>query len=168
MKFHKLYKLIMEEKDKVLKLNDGDVMPVNYTGVIEYPGGTRHWYLNGELHREDGPAKITRNDIQIWYNYGRIHREDGPAIKYPDGGEEWCINGKRHRKDGPALKYPDGESWWLNGVLHREDGPAVEYANGDKCWYLNGKKYSEQNYKRELIRQGILKDPSLSDVMDAI
>jgi len=33
---------------------------------------------------------------------------------------------------------------------------------------LNGKQYSETGYARELILGGIIKDPTLSNVMDAI
>lgn len=37
------------------------------------------WYLNGELHREDGPA-VTTVEGDCWYmRNGLIHREDGPA-----------------------------------------------------------------------------------------
>ena len=32
--------------------------------------GTKHWYLNGKRHREDGPA-----------------------IEYANGDKEWCLNG---------------------------------------------------------------------------
>jgi hypothetical protein len=35
------------------------------------PFGTKCWYLNGELHREDGPA-----------------------IEYAGGTKEWYLNGK--------------------------------------------------------------------------
>ena len=41
---------------------------------------------NGVLHREDGPARITRNTdegriIEEWYYDGKRHREDGgPAV----------------------------------------------------------------------------------------
>ena len=60
---------------------------------LEYADGTKTWYLNGELHRKDGPA-----------------------IEGADGTEEWWLNGKRHREDGPAIEYADStEEWWLNG-----------------------------------------------------
>lgn len=91
-------------------------------------------------------------------------------IIYPDGCKVWCLNGRRHREDGPAIISRNGNKYWyINGKLHREDGPAVENVTGGfKSWWLNGKQYSEQDYKRELIKQGILKDPSLLDLMDAI
>ena len=80
-------------------------------------GGAKHWYLNGKLHRVDGPA-----------------------CEYANGNKSWFLNGKLHRVDGPACEDVDGDKvWYLNGNLHRVDGPAAEKANGDKQWWLNGK-----------------------------
>jgi len=65
---------------------------------------SEYWYLNGKLHREDGPA------IQYWYYNGQKL------------SEEWYLNDKCHRLDGPAIQvwYYNGqklsESWYLNGV----------------------------------------------------
>ena len=47
-----------------------------------YPDGSKEWYLNG-----------------------RLHREDGPANEWPDGSKHWYLNGKRHREDGPAVEW---------------------------------------------------------------
>jgi hypothetical protein len=97
------------------------------------------WYLNNELHREDGPAVIYVDGTQVWHLNGKMHREDGPAIIYADGAQEWFINGKLHREDGPAVIYPDGyQVWWVNGRIHREDGPAVIRADGFQEWWVNG------------------------------
>jgi hypothetical protein len=30
-----------------------------------------------------------------WYLNGELHREDGPAIKWSDGYKEWYYHGKR-------------------------------------------------------------------------
>jgi len=35
-------------------------------------------------------------DRTEWFNLeGELHREDGPAIEWCDGGKEWYLNGKR-------------------------------------------------------------------------
>jgi hypothetical protein len=93
-------------------------------GLIIDKDGTKSWFLNGELHREDGPA-----------------------IEYKNGSKAWYINGKLHREDGPAVENSNGDKgWFLNGIHHREDGPAVEYISGYKAWYLNDKLvYSKDN-----------------------
>ncbi len=95
------------------------------------PDGTKEWFLNGELHRTDGPA-----------------------IERADGSKEWCLNGELHRTDGPAIEGADGSKvWYLRGRLHRTDGPAYEDADGRKEWWLNG----EITCWRDLYRQA--KDP---------
>jgi hypothetical protein len=93
--------------------------------------GTKHWYLNGKRHREDGPA-----------------------IEYSDGSKHWYLNGNLHREDGPAIECSDGSKlWYLNGKCHREDGPAVEWANGTKEWYLNSKQVTKDYFIRWQIAQ---------------
>ena len=49
------------------------------------------WYLNGLIHREDGPAVIWDDGTKMWYKRSRLHREDGPAVVYDDGEKEWWI-----------------------------------------------------------------------------
>jgi len=62
---------------------------------IFYPDGDQAWFLNGELHREDGPAYIYKNESQEWFLNGVRHREDGPAIIYANGTQAWYVNGSR-------------------------------------------------------------------------
>ena len=82
-----------------------------------------------------------------WYLNGQRHREDGPAVEWATGRKEWYLNGKLHREDGPAVEWKHGsKEWYLNNQLHREDGPAVEWYDGDKEWYLNGKLYTEEEF----------------------
>lgn len=113
---------------------------IEYTGQVD-PGKTR-WYLNGKLHREDGPAIVRTNNHKAWYLNGKPHREDGPAIEYANGGKSWYLNGKFHREDGPAIEFSNGtKQWYLNGLRHHVDGPAIEWATGGKSWYFNDKLY---------------------------
>ena len=89
-------------------------------GLIEYANGTKVWYMNGSLHRVDGPA-----------------------AEYADGSREWYIDGKRNRVDGPAVEYADGtKSWYKFGKCHRVDGPAIEWADGKKEWYIDDEEYT--------------------------
>lgn len=63
--------------------------------------------LNGELHREDGPAvEWYKHTYQLlsghggfilgreWYKNGRLHRLDGPAMEFEDGSGDWYIDGQ--------------------------------------------------------------------------
>ena len=65
---------------------------IEYT-VKVYDGGNKYWYLNGELHREDGPACEYSDGSKVWYKNGKRHREDGPAIECANGYKEWYLNG---------------------------------------------------------------------------
>lgn len=78
---------------------------------------------------------------KCWYKDDKLHRDDGPALKYTSGLEYWYQNGNLHRDNGPAIYYPNGNvAWMQNNILHRLDGPAVEHANGIKVWWINYKK----------------------------
>ncbi len=53
---------------------------------------------------------------KFWYLNEKLHREDGPAVEYASGAKYWFINGQRHREDGPAAEFSDGsKSWWYHG-----------------------------------------------------
>jgi hypothetical protein len=90
-------------------------------------------------------VKVDNNGDKCWYLNGKLHREDGPAIEYANGDKYWYLNGKRHREDGPAVESNGSKFWYLNNKLHREDGPAVEYTDGYKEWWINDKLVTEQD-----------------------
>jgi len=63
--------------------------------VKVYPDGTKCWWLNGQRHREDGPAYEFANGNKSWFLNDKRHREDGPAIEYANGNKFWYLNGQR-------------------------------------------------------------------------
>ena len=104
---------------KIIKVNHWSEIPKNFTGIVEWPSGTKDWFKEGNFHREDGPAIISSNGTKYWYKQGTWHREDGPAIEYSDGSKEWFKEGERHREDGPAIEWSNGtKEWWLEGKRH--------------------------------------------------
>ena len=59
--------------------------------------------------------KIGPDGSKFWYLNGKLHREDGPAVEFADGGKQWYLHGKCHREDGPAIEYYNGQKrWFLN------------------------------------------------------
>ena len=55
-----------------------------------------------------------------WYLNGKLHRIDGPAIEYASGNKSWWLNGNLYRIDGPAVEYADGnKAWYLNGIRYK-------------------------------------------------
>ena len=59
-----------DNSEKILKVSYEEKIPQNYTGIVELPNGHKDWYLNGKLHRIDGPAR-----------------------EFTDGYKEWWVNG---------------------------------------------------------------------------
>jgi len=98
--------------------------------IIEYSDGGKYWYLNGKLHREDGPADESLSGNRRWYKNGLLHRDDGPAIIY--------YNGER--------------VWFKNGLYHRDNGPAIELYNGSKEYWYNGNHLKNINSDEDLKR----------------
>ena len=107
-------------------------------------------------------VKVHDNGDIYWYLNGKLHREDGPAAEYVDGNKYWYLNGKRHREDGPAIEFANGDKhWYLNDKLRHEDGPAIEFANGDKFWYLNGVICTEAEFNAKMHP---VKELSVADI----
>jgi len=67
-------------------------------------------------------VKEYANGDKAWFINGKLHREDGPAIEYANGTKYWYLNGKRHREDGPAIEWANGDKYWyLNNVEYSEE-----------------------------------------------
>jgi len=128
-------------------------------------GGSRKWFVDGEVHRENGPAIISEIDKkdkgiyhyqEKWIRNGVEHRDSGPACieifktsrKIDRKKTEvfkkeviWLKDGVIHREDGPAyISYLNGlieyEEYSLRGMLHNSVGPA-------QIWYKN--QYSRED-----------------------
>lgn len=63
-----------------------------FTGRVIYPNGNKECLLNGQYHREDGPAYEYANGYEVWYIHGKRHRLDGPAVNFYNGDKEWWVN----------------------------------------------------------------------------
>ena len=101
-----------------------------------------------------GSVSTNCHDSKYQYVDGKLHRIDGPAVERLNGDREWYINGKMHRIDGPASECANGDKFWYqNDKLHRTDGPAMEFANGYKYWYINGKQLTESQFNSPSYRE---------------
>jgi hypothetical protein len=91
---------------KTIKVKTRNDIPQNYTGIVVYSDGAKVWYLNGRLHREDGPAIVRSDGAKYWWlNNGKCHREDGPAVVWANGGKQWWLNYKQVDKQAVELYY---------------------------------------------------------------
>jgi len=98
---------------------ESDVFPDNFTGIVECNNGNKYWYLNGKLHRENGPAIEHKNGNKYWYLNGELHREDGPAIECSNGTKYWYKNGVNYT-ESDFLKLTKSPS--CNGKIVEIDG----------------------------------------------
>lgn len=76
---------------ETIKVNAVEEIPSNYTGIVEFANGTKNWFKDGKVHREDGPAVEWANGDRGWYKNGEPHREDGPAFESVNGSKEWYL-----------------------------------------------------------------------------
>jgi hypothetical protein len=80
-------------------ITESDTIPLDFTGIVESSNGDKSYYVNGELHRTDGPAvEYSNGDKEYWIN-DLQHRIDGPAVEHCDGYKEYWINGERLTKE---------------------------------------------------------------------
>lgn len=105
-----------------------------------------YYYLNNELHREDGPAIEYFNGDKEWFIHDRLHRDDGPAIDYVVGIKRWFKNGKPHREDGPAGIFPK-----IHPLLRKEGNYVISsYASWafEGIFYGYDDDFTNESWKR--------------------
>ena len=62
---------------------------------------------------------IDSDGSKLWYLNNKLHREDGPACEHVGGYKAWYVNGNLHRLDGPARDWGDGrKQYWINNTLY--------------------------------------------------
>jgi hypothetical protein len=94
---------------------------------------------------------VDDNGDKSWYLDGKLHRTDGPAIEYADGSKSWFLNDKCHRIDGPAVEWADGsKSWYLDGKQLTEaqwlEAVQPKPSCAGKVVEIDGKKYKLVEY----------------------
>jgi hypothetical protein len=67
---------------KTIKIKTFADIPKNYTGIVVWPSGRKHWYLNGLVHREDGPAVVCPNGTKYWYLNGKEVNKQTAELYY--------------------------------------------------------------------------------------
>jgi len=68
---------------------------IEYT-VRVFDDGNRHWFLNGRLHREDGPAIEWSDGSKFWYLDGKLVTEQ-EVMKSSCSGKIVEIDGKKYK-----------------------------------------------------------------------
>ena len=97
------HKILVEKYNQVLEANQKPVMKQDAYGRKE-------WFLNGKLHRVDGPAVEYADGSKGWFLNGKPHRVDGPAIEDANGYKAWYLNDKEYTED----------KFWIHTPLRKE------------------------------------------------
>ena len=87
--------------------------------------------------KEQPQCEVGEYGVKRWWLNGQLHREDGPAVEWIDGAKDWYLHGKLHREDGPAVEYASrNKEWWLNDVeVHPEQVVDYHLSRGTFCYY---------------------------------
>jgi hypothetical protein len=147
-------------------------------GLVKMSNGDKHWYQNGKLHREDGPAIEEKTGAQYWFKEGKLHRSNGPAVIRTNGEMKWYTEGielntqkqteknqkktqnaknkNKNPKNGLIINDNGDKLWYQNDKLHRFDGPAIETHDGMKYWYLSGKELTEEKWHEIYTKKTVL------------
>lgn len=133
-------------KRKFPKTDPGD----NVVSLMEpREDGGKEWKYRGKLHRGGDLPAMETPDFSAWYRHGLMHRENGPAFVSKDGKDQRYFKmGKKHREGGqPAVYRPDGGlEFYENGARHCENGPAVINPNGTQEFWMRGTKLSLEEF----------------------
>lgn len=84
----------------ILYTNDNELIgtvntvPDNFTGIVEIPHVSKRWYVDGKLHRENGPALEYLCGHKEYYLNGQLHRIDGPAVEMAFNNNLFFLFGK--------------------------------------------------------------------------
>jgi len=135
---------------------------VPFTGV-EKKDGVTSYYVDGLLHREDGPAKVVWklcNDTsgnhtkeESWYQHGKLHRHDYPQL---EGSGPAHIITYYQQHIIVAIR----ETYYCDGMHTRSCGPAsthYEIKDGEKR--ITAEFYRDTNHHGNWDKEMIENDP---------
>lgn len=127
---------------KMIRIKNGDTIPKNFTGRVEYKEGTRKWlahidiFNRKEIATHKIPDRIRPTIMVEWYIDGKLERvDDLPTQIWSDGTMVWMKHNKAQRTDGPAIIEGDGRRHWIKNektVLIEPPTPLEYYKKSKK------------------------------------
>lgn len=84
---------------KLTTIIESDAIPLDFTGIVEYPNGDKEYYLNGAFHREDGPAiDYINGHKEYWLNSvnHKLSKEEFDNLTNSCHGKTIEIDGKKY------------------------------------------------------------------------
>lgn len=130
-------------------LNGSEISGVRGDSEIVWFLQREGWYVNGILHRDDGPADVRYDlkrhlpykSLEEWYKNGLLHRTDGPArIRYA----AWIhVSLQGPKRSLRVVTYPHEQIYYFEGDIHREGAPARFKVSSN-----NNRAFVEREYYR--------------------
>ena len=93
-------------------------------------------------------VEVDSNGTKYWYLNGKLHREDGPAVEWSDGSKYWCLNGKKiteaehklktmtkHQQQTDIVEYTDE---YFKGVQSAQDEMEQKIEDKFQLWEGEG------------------------------
>ena len=94
---------------KTIKATHVSETPKNFTGIVEFSGGTKYWYKEGKRHRLDGPACEFSNGYKQWWleshYYSKINLKDYVVLDHDKG--KYNIKWYKLLDKNKIFEYPD-------------------------------------------------------------
>ena len=93
-----------------------------YDSNFKLQGGDVVYFLDGKVHRINGPAVISSDhELFIWVKNGKVHRDDLPAVEsHDDSLQIYYEEGFKHRVNGPAQIYRGQKEYWIYGKQYTD------------------------------------------------
>lgn len=110
---------IYSNADHQLHRKDGSIIE-HKEGCYKGEYGIIRWYKNNLLHKEGEPATIDILNNKHWFIDGKLHREDGPAIErgnISSRSNRWFIQGIEYTEEEFEIYL---ENKKLNETLNKE------------------------------------------------
>ena len=63
--------------------------------------------------------QVLADGKRVWHLNGQLHREDGPAVEWPDGMCEWWLNGERQPDPPPPVMAQPGVRSRISALADR-------------------------------------------------
>jgi hypothetical protein len=102
--------------------SEGKHHSFNNEPAIIMANGTKFWYKDGEMHRDNDEPSFIDGTTKMWHKDGILYRDN----------------------DLPAFISSAWTLWYKNGVIHRDNNKPAAINSKEKRWYINGKELNKK------------------------
>jgi hypothetical protein len=118
---------------------------------VELADGSKFWFLNGKVHRKDGPAIEWANGNKDWYLNGELYREEKAVVQWSNDSKRWWF------PDYIELVYTEIELEALPEVF--EDTQTLSFQEGGTVYEQDGWLHLEGVFRGQELIAPCIKTP---------